>query len=93
MSKNMLILSTLSAVLLLSTAEAALSDEPNAMSQFTPEGMERCHGIVKKGMNDCAAAGHNCSGEAKLDNDKKEWLFVPSGLCKRITGGSTSAKG
>lgn len=54
-------------------------------------GMEKCYGIVKAGMNDCGTANHNCSGEAKKDGDKNEWINVPTGLCQKIVGGKTSA--
>lgn len=54
-------------------------------------GMEKCYGIAKKGMNDCGTANHNCSGEAKQDAAKNEWLHVPTGLCKKIVGGSTTS--
>ena len=37
-------------------------------------GMERCFGIVKAHANDCGNASHNCSGEAKQDGDKNEWI-------------------
>lgn len=62
----------------------------NAMIQTTKvNGMERCYGMVKAGMNDCATASHRCGGEAKKDGDKHEWLFVPTGLCHKIVGAST----
>lgn len=54
-------------------------------------GMEKCYGIAKKGMNDCGTANHNCSGEAKADAAKNEWIHVPTGLCKKIVGGSTTS--
>lgn len=54
-------------------------------------GMERCFGIAKAGRNDCGNASHNCSGEAKIDRDTKEWIYVPEGLCSKITGGSTQS--
>ena len=50
-------------------------------------GMEKCYGIVSAGMNDCAANGHACAGQAVRDRDPNEWLTVPSGTCKRIAGG------
>ncbi len=50
------------------------------------EGMEKCAGIVKKGMNDCGANDHNCSGHAAVDSDPNEWIYVPEGTCKKIVG-------
>lgn len=52
---------------------------------------EKCYGIAKKAQNDCASAAHSCSGEAKADGDKGEWLWVPKGTCEKIVGGSTQA--
>lgn len=54
------------------------------------KGMEKCFGIAKTGMNDCGNASHNCAGEAKLDGSKTDWMLVPTGLCKKIVGGSTT---
>lgn len=50
------------------------------------EGMEKCAGIVKAGMNDCGANGHSCSGMAETDNDPNEWIYVPEGTCEKIVG-------
>lgn len=53
---------------------------------------EKCYGIVAKGMNDCAAASHSCSGQASENSQPTEWLYVPTGLCDKITGGTTEPK-
>lgn len=55
-------------------------------------GVEKCTGIVKAGKNDCGANGHGCGGHSKKDNEKGEWVYVPKGLCKKITGGSIVRK-
>ncbi len=47
----------------------------------------KCRGIAKAGANDCGANGHDCAGYAKKDNDPKEWMYVPQGVCKKIAGG------
>lgn len=52
---------------------------------------EKCKGIVKKGKNDCGASGHACSGHSARDNDPDEWIYVPNGLCAKITGGKTES--
>jgi uncharacterized membrane protein len=51
------------------------------------EGMEKCQGIVKAGMNDCGTSKHACAGMAKVDGDPKEWIYVPTGTCSKIVGG------
>jgi uncharacterized membrane protein len=53
---------------------------------------EKCHGIVRAGKNDCAAAGHACSGQSARDSGGKEWLALPKGTCERIVGGSLVAR-
>lgn len=63
-----------------------LAASTQADAHSTPAGMEKCAGIVKKGMNDCAANGHSCGGEAKKDKDANEWIFVQKGICKKIAG-------
>ena len=47
----------------------------------------KCTGIAKKGQNDCGANGHACAGKAAKDNDPNEWIYVPEGVCQKITGG------
>lgn len=47
----------------------------------------KCQGISKKGANDCGANGHDCANQAVKDNDSKEWVYVPEGVCEKIAGG------
>jgi uncharacterized membrane protein len=58
-------------------------------------GFEKCEGIVKTGMNDCGTSKHACAGQAKMDSDKEEWLYVPEGTCNKIVGATikTADKG
>ncbi len=51
------------------------------------EGMEKCAGIVKAGMNDCGANDHDCSGKSTVDSDPNEWIYVTQGTCEKIVGG------
>lgn len=53
------------------------------------EGMEKCQGIVKAGMNDCGTSKHACAGMAKADGSADEWIYVPAGTCNKIVGGTT----
>lgn len=54
--------------------------------------MEKCYGVAKAGKNDCAGAGHACSGQSKIDAAAKDFLVVPKGTCGRLAGGSLIAK-
>ncbi|QEY32704.1 DUF2282 domain-containing protein [Synechococcus sp. RSCCF101] len=51
-------------------------------------GMEKCAGIARAGMNDCGTSTHSCAGEAKVSGDPEEWVYVPTGTCKKIVGGT-----
>lgn len=64
-------------------------EQAQAAPAWAKNGMatEKCKGIAKKGANDCGANGHGCGGEAKKDNDPNEWIYLPAGVCTKITGG------
>ncbi|MGM9453908.1 BufA1 family periplasmic bufferin-type metallophore [Legionella bozemanae] len=49
---------------------------------------EKCYGIAKKGMNDCATATASCASSATKDKQKDAFILLPKGLCDRIVGGS-----
>ena len=57
-----------------------------------PEGTEKCYGIAKAGKNDCAAGAHSCAGQATRNGDKASFVYLPTGACSKIVGGSTSAR-
>lgn len=69
-------------------SQGAMAGVPEQPAQW-----EKCAGIAKAGKNDCGALDgkHSCSGMAKKDNDKTEWVYVPAGTCEKITGGSVAA--
>ena len=58
-----------------------------------PTAWEKCAGIAKTGMNDCGSlnGSHSCAGQATIDNDDNEWVYVPKGTCEKITGGVVKA--
>jgi uncharacterized membrane protein len=79
-------------------AQAPTLTEAQIKAGFTPQNIghsvpsptaykaEKCYGIAKAGLNDCAARGvHSCSATAKLDNDPSSWIYVPAGYCERIS--------
>ncbi|HVY65047.1 MAG TPA: DUF2282 domain-containing protein [Gammaproteobacteria bacterium] len=54
---------------------------------------EKCYGVNAAGKNDCASTGnHSCAGMAKRDHDPNSWIYVPTGTCQKIAGGSLTAK-
>jgi len=54
---------------------------------------EKCYGVNAAGKNDCASSNsHSCAGEAKQASDPKSWIYVPTGSCSKIQGGSLTPK-
>lgn len=93
---NKIITNAITAVLALglcgSATEVLAATNSDTMNMdVAVKGMEKCYGVAKAHQNDCGNNAHTCSGYAKVDGDKKEWIFVPTGLCKRIIGGSTKS--
>ena len=79
-------LNKLAAGLALAAAVAAAEDS-KARSHGN---MEKCHGVAKAKMNDCGTAKHSCAGQAKVDGDESEWVYLPKGACAKLVGGSTA---
>lgn len=78
-NKKIIIAAAIAGVISLST-NAAMAD--------TNAAPEKCYGISKAGANDCAAGANTCAGSSTKDNQGDAFLFVPNGICERITGGS-----
>lgn len=79
----------------LAAAVAAPSLVAAARAEFQEPAFkaEKCYGIAKAGKNDCASTGNSsCAGTSKVNSDPKAWLYVPTGYCDRIVGGSLKAK-
>jgi uncharacterized membrane protein len=53
---------------------------------------EKCYGIAGKAQNDCGSATHSCAGNATKAKDPASWIYVPTGTCEKIVGGSTTPK-
>ncbi|OUR99658.1 hypothetical protein A9Q84_01145 [Halobacteriovorax marinus] len=79
--------------IILSVAVAGLMAVSTSNTEAAPKWAKKgdtivkCRGIAKKGANDCGANGHDCAGQAKVNNDPKEWVYVPQGVCEKVTGG------
>lgn len=87
-NKDKLIQSTITAFLALVTTQAAMSASAESMTPTT----EKCYGLVKAGMNDCATANASCAGSATKDNQPDAFLIMPAGLCEKIVGGTLNQK-
>ena len=62
---------------------------PAAQPTYT---FEKCYGVVKAAHNDCQTASNSCAGTAKRDAQSDSWVYVPSGTCAKLVGGSTMPK-
>lgn len=80
--------------LLASAVALTVAGGVGAANAMDMGGKEKCYGVVKAGANDCANAAktHSCAGHAATDADGGEWLALPSGVCEKLAGGSTSPK-
>lgn len=49
---------------------------------------EKCYGVAKAGLNDCASADgtHSCAGQATQDNLPAEWAYIAKGTCTQAGG-------
>ena len=83
-----IIQSAITSVLALATASTIILTT-NAMAAETTE---KCYGIVKAGMNDCQTTHQSCAGSATKDNQSDAFIFLPKGVCDKITGGSLQPK-
>lgn len=80
MNKRTLMVTAMSSLLAIGAASASV----NAMAA----GKEKCYGVAKAGMNDCATKTNSCAGTVKKDSDKGAFIVVPKGLCGKLAGGT-----
>lgn len=59
---------------------------PGTGAEADKPDMEQCAGFVKGGQNDCATSKNDCHGHAVKDRDSEAWIYVPKGLCQKISG-------
>ena len=68
---------------------AALAVQASAAPVAQPSGSEKCYGVAAAGKNDCAAGAHSCAGQSTKNMDKASFVFLPTGACSKLAGGST----
>jgi uncharacterized membrane protein len=84
-------------VLLGSAVGAALSVALATIAQAAPAAppafkSEKCYGVAKAGKNDCQTSATSCAGTSRKDGQADAWIYVPSGTCERLVGGSLEKK-
>ena len=85
--KNLALAAAVGSLLSLGMSATAGAGEMGAKAD-----KEKCYGVAKAGKNDCAANGHSCAGQSKVDNDPTEWKYVPKGECEKMGGKTAPAK-
>lgn len=92
MNKNKLLIqtaiSTTLALGLATTAQAVKTEEQVAKDAklFIKNGLERCAGTIKAGLNDCPTSEHACAGMSYEDSNYEEYIWLPVGTCNKIEG-------
>ncbi|WP_048441322.1 DUF2282 domain-containing protein [Caenimonas sp. SL110] len=73
---------------LVAAAAASLLSTLLVATPAAAQEKEKCYGIAKAGMNDCAnlTGSHSCAGQAKVSDDAAEWKYVAKGTCKTMNG-------
>jgi uncharacterized membrane protein len=84
--RDPLIRSAVAAALLAASSLALAQRVPGTGAEADRPNDEQCAGVVKGGQNDCATSRNECHGHVKEDNNPEAWIYVPKGLCQKITG-------
>ena len=71
-------------------ALAATSAHAGPVAQ--PDGSQKCYGVAKAGHNDCAAGVHCCAGQSVMNMDKSSFVYLPTGACSKLAGGSLAPR-
>jgi len=53
---------------------------------------EKCFGIAASAGNDCQTATNSCAGTVTAPMQGDAWIYVPTGVCGKISGGSLEPK-
>ncbi len=86
--KEKLIKSAITAFLTIATVHTAIG----ASSETATSSTEKCYGVVRAGMNDCATATASCAGSSTKDNQSDAFVMMPKGLCVKLVGGELKVK-
>lgn len=53
---------------------------------------EKCFGVAAASQNDCQTASNSCAGQVADAGRGDTWIYVPTGTCTKINGGSLEPK-
>jgi uncharacterized membrane protein len=77
------------ALLLASAVAAAIS---GSLASAQAADNEKCYGVAAAGQNDCQTANNACAGQVSQAGQGDAWIYVPTGTCQKINGGSLEPK-
>ncbi len=77
--------------LLLASAVAAAISGPVVTAAHAADN-EKCYGIAAAGQNDCQTATNSCAGQVAEAGRGDAWIYVPTGTCQKVNGGSLDPK-
>ena len=83
--------------ILMAAATAALGLVAIGQAQAGPAAKpmyesEKCFGVAASGGNDCQTATNSCAGTVTQQMTGDAWIYVPAGVCGKISGGSLEPK-
>ena len=79
-------------LILMGAVAAALAAPIAASTQSVAADNEKCFGVAAPGQNDCQTAANSCAGQVNEASNKDAWIYVPTGTCAKINGGSLEPK-
>jgi uncharacterized membrane protein len=53
---------------------------------------EKCYGVAAASQNDCQTSTNSCAGQAAEAGRGDAWIYVPTGTCQKINGGTLEPK-
>ncbi len=86
-NRDKLVRSAITAFLAIAATHPVIAAQTIAKNQDT----EKCFGVVKAGLNDCATASSSCAGSSTKDKQADAFIFTPIGLCDKLVGGHLKA--
>jgi uncharacterized membrane protein len=72
-------------------ALALATVQSHAAPVAQPPSSERCYGVARAGLNDCAAGIHSCAGQSTRNFDRASFVYLPRGECAKLAGGQLTA--
>ena len=79
-------------LILAGAVAAALAAPVIGMSGAAAADNEKCFGVAAAGQNDCQTANNSCAGQVTDAGKGDAWIYVPTGTCQKINGGSLEPK-